>query len=237
MKKTSKLLALVVTSLTVMSGCKGSKITNEEAKDVVSNIAEESAKIYAEGKLSFTAEVEMTMTIEGEESEAKTELEYDAENKALYAYVYAKDGEETEELEYYCGLKDGVYYYFDELKEEYYTVEGNAAELAWATNESYLAFPAGVSAQILTALTGYIAAEDENVTFYSSGEGNLYVEYKYEEDGEKVQYDYEFKDNLVTKEIIKGSDEEGNKVNSKTTLKYKASVKLPSTKGYTKKSL
>jgi hypothetical protein len=235
--KKNKLLLLALTSLTVVTGCKGSKITAEEAKNVAENIAAESAKIYAEGNLSFTASASIEMTIEGEEGVMNTDIEYDAENKAMYAKIYTKDATTTVEMEYYCGFKDEVFYFFDEMKKEYYSVEGEAGKLTWAAQAENLAFPATTSTKIMGQLLVLINEENEYVKYYSSGEGNLYVECEYEEEGEKGSFVYEFKDNLVTKEIINASDSEGNKMKSETTLKYKASVKLPSESGYEKKSL
>ena len=238
MKKTNKLAALLLTSLTLMTGCngKGKEITKDEAQDVLAGIVEESKEIYKEGKLSFTADAEIVSKIDGNESVMKTELEYDADNEALYVKSYIKDANTTVELEYYCGMKDGDYYYFDEMKDEYFKVEGDAGKALWATNAEYLTFPATTSAEILPALAGLIASEEEGVTYYSSGEGNLYVEYKAEEEGATAEVIYQFKDNLVTKEYVKATDGNGNEMTSNANLKYRASVKLPSTKNYTEKT-
>ena len=235
--KKNKLLLLALTSLTVITGCKGSKITTEEAKTVIEGISTESAKIYAEGNLSFTASAKIETTIDGATGVINTDLEYDADNKALYAKLYTKDANTTVEMEYYCGFKDNVYYFFDETKKEYYSLDGALGETTWATQAQYFTFPATTSASIMAELLVMINEESEYIKYYSSGEGNLYVEGEYEEEGNKASIVYEFKDNLVTKEIVNASDDKGNKMVSEAKLKYKASVELPSENGYTKKSL
>lgn len=238
MKKTTKYLSVLLTSLAALTGCKGSPITAEEAGVIIDDMIAKNAEYAAadvEDAYSFTAEVYMKETYEGESGEMDCVCKFDSENKVIYYLNDVSSGSETEKMEFYCGLKDDQLYYFDVVEKVYSVVEDtDAAKTAWEGMANYMKFPLTISSGILAQLKIAVETEAEGYKYYSNGEGNLVTEFTQEpQEGIEIEYTYTFKDYKITKEVIKGTAENAS-LESESTIKYSASVKLPSTSGYTK---
>ena len=243
MKNIKKTATLLLTSLTLMTGCnvRGWKITRDEAIAVIEDIYNEASDKSEDDLISFTAKVDIEATQDNEEVEITTKIKYDADNRVLYYKLNLESVYITEKIEYYCGYKGESVYFFDVITENYYVYSGDDKDKIWDDVEEYLAFPIIKSEEIADELL-FIAYsddgdnEDVKTKYYTSGKGNVYVKYINKEDTEEEsKIIYQFKDNLVIKEIIEGQDIKGNKINMKTNVRYRANVKLPSTKGYTKR--
>lgn len=237
MKKTTKYLAIILTSLTTLTGCKGQELTCEDASSVIDDIIQKQTTVYE--NVSFTAKVVATGTVDGSPARTKSTLKYDAENKVIYSYLL--DGED--ETEFYIAMKDGAYYTVDVIAKEY-TVTSIMAETLWsASKKLYEAVPLTSAAAVLAEAKLAAESKDENYAFFSSGDGNLVVEATNlsETDGEdsfEGNATYTFKNYLFTKEVAKESgtfDGQSYTTKSTTTFSYSASVKLPSLDNYTKK--
>lgn len=230
MKKSKVLFALSLASLTALTGCKGSKITGEKAVNrakEIQNAANYDVKAF-------------TVTTKGKDYKSVTK--YSEEKKVAYSYTKeVKDGN-TSVSESYIGVKDGVFYTFDVQAKTYSEVSGleTIVNAAWEVaakaflTASITAYSAQANAVLAAVISNESLADDEksaNLVAYSSGSKAMAVESTTEDsDGNKTTTTTYIKNNLLSKVVVKSSDS-----TSKTTYKYSASVKLPSTSGYTKK--
>lgn len=229
MNKNLKRITLLLTTLISLSGCKGAKVTLEEAKELVDGISIASINEYKNDKLSFTYEYISSYGDDEDEVVFEEYIKYDG----IKDNMYVKGENENGKYEFYCGFIDGNYYYFDVINKKYDRIDGEVGIATYYVNHSnQIMKPALMCADVLDKLNNFIAIGDLNCTFYSSGKGNIYLEY----DNSYLDSEYEcqIEDNLLIYEEYDGEDKEGNDIHSEAKIKYRANVKLPSLDKYSK---
>lgn len=238
MKKTKLLFALSLASITALTGCKGSKITGEDAIKRADEISENAN--YGDVKV-FSSTTTAKGTKDGKKFSMKSVLKYDLEKKLAYSYTKQVDGGDTTISEEYFGIKDGIYYHFD-VQEKTYKMVSVAVDGAWAADTALdfattlAALPLTQSALLTAVKTNESLADDKksaDLVAYSSGKTSMTIEsvlVNKDDEKNKTTTTTYIKDNRLSKVTVKSND-----FTSKTTYKYSASIKLPSTSGYTKK--
>lgn len=238
MKKTKLLFALSLASITALTGCKGSKITGEDAIKRADEISENAN--YGDVKV-FSSTTTAKGTKDGKKVSVKSVLKYDSEKKLAYSYTKQVDGGDTTISEEYFGIKDGIYYHFD-VQEKTYKMVSVAVDGAWAADTALdfattlAALPLTQSALLTAVKTNESLADDKksaDLVAYSSGKTSMTIEsvlVNKDDEKNKTTTTTYIKDNRLSKVTVKSND-----FTSKTTYKYSASIKLPSTSGYTKK--
>lgn len=225
MKKMTKVLALTLTSFTLMTGCKGKEITAAEAKGVIDGISNAQAAAYDEN-VSWTITTEIKGVVDGKDDKVKAIISYNAEESVIYTYSLS-EGKETE---YYYGFSADTYYTFNEVKGEYTSLDFGGS-IAWEAQKiaSFVASPEVLGSAYIILFATAANTEAEGYTYFSSGEGNLVVDVT---EGESSA-SYTFKNNVLTGAIENVKDDK-NDFSSKTTVKYSSKYKLPNIKNYTK---
>ena len=225
MKKMTKVLALTLTSFTLMTGCKGKEITAAEAKGVIDGISNAQDAAYDEN-VSWTVTTEIKGVVDGKDDKVKAIISYNAEESVIYTYSLS-EGKETE---YYYGFSADTYYIFDEVKGEY-TSLGIGGSIAWEAQKIalFVASPETIGTAYIGLFATAANTEAEGYTYFSSGEGNLVVDVT---EGESSA-SYTFKNNVFTGATENVKDDK-NDFSSKTTVKYSSKYKLPNIKNYTK---
>ena len=108
MKNIRKTATLLLTSLTLMTGCnvRGWKITRDEAIAVIEDIYNEASHISEDDLISFTAKVDIEATQDNEEVEITTKIKYDADNRVLYYKLNLESVYITEKLNIIVDIKE-----------------------------------------------------------------------------------------------------------------------------------
>lgn len=220
-KKNILLLSILLT----VTGCKGSKITINEAKDLVDNISIASIDEYKSDKLSFTYEYEYIV-------EGNTMLQECINYDGITDNLHIKGVVDSdEEYEFYCGFIEGNYYYLDVISKEYIRIDGEVGIAAYYLNHSdQIMKPAITCSDVLAKLNNFIEKNDYNCTYYSSGDGNLYMEYS--NDRTTNEYKCKIKNNKLVSINYSGLNDEKKQIESNTKIKYRANVKFPSLEEY-----
>lgn len=241
MKKTKLLFALSLASITALTGCKGSKITGEDAIKRADEINENAN--YGDVK-AFSMTTTAKGTEDGKKVSMKSVLKYDSEKKVAYSYTKQVNDGDTTISEEYFGVSDGIYYHFDAQAKTYTMVSGLDTIVNGAWEAATTLLFAGVLTSTATAQTALLTtvkaneslADDKksaDLVAYSSGKKSMTIEsvtVDNSDEKNKTTTTTYIKDNKLSKVTVKSND-----YSTKTTYKYSASVKLPSTSGYTKK--
>ena len=227
MKKFTKITYMTLASFTLLTGCKGKELTNEEAKEVIKPIVEAQRSAYDE-ETAWTITSVVNGTVAGEKEKEEYKLSYNGEESAIY--VYSNNNGEVEEG--YYGLKDDVYYEIDVTNKEYSTTTIGAS-VKWdvLTEVLFVTAPDTLGTTISNLIYQAASYNLEGSKYYSSGEGNFVFVYESEKDGTST---YTFKNNLYrgTKTVVENED---NNYTSQLDVKYSSNVKLPSVSNYTQK--
>lgn len=224
MRKLTKYLAISLTSLTVLTGCKGSKIEGEEAKSVITDLQKNFKRTYD----SYDFSIEAKEDDEGVKTTVSTKLKYDKEDDIYYLYNEAKNNNGSNKQEFYIGKIDGKRYILDMINKEYEEV--GIAELALLTASFTAALTEMTTNCDLLFVTclSYIDNPSESVerTFYSNGEGNLTIESTFEAEGYKVDSTIEYDEyrHTYAKTVMTG---DGYSSTTVEKYKYECDLTLP----------
>ena len=156
----SKKNIILLSILLTLTGCKGSKITIDEAKELVNNISIFSIDEYKSDKLSFTYEYEYI--VEGDTA-LKEYIKYDG----ITDNLHIKGVNNDKEYEFYCGFIEDNYYYLDVMTKEYNRIDGEVGIAAYYLNHSeQIMKPAITCSDVLTKLNNFIDKKDYSCTYY-----------------------------------------------------------------------
>lgn len=224
-KKYFLLLGVLLTA----TGCKGKEITMSEALNVLNNIAIESVKEYKSDTLSFTFEYDYKVNGEVRVQEY---LKYDGITDNIYTEGIGKHGG----FEYYAGIINEDYYNIDPNSKKYTCVKGEVGLATYYLNHSsQILKPAMMCNDVVNKMINFINDKDYNCTYYSSGAGNIYMEYN--NDRTTNEYECKIENNRLVSVHYIEVDKYNNKIESYTKIKYRANVKLPSLDKYETKNL